>query len=66
MAVGKKKITETKAVQQQAYILTNLLARPRCHGPRSNLLKNSLHKMGIQYDQSSAMAHKLKIAAIVM
>ena len=65
MKVGKTKMTETKAVHMHAQALTKTLSRPRCQGPRSNLPKNSLQRMGMQYDQSRAMAQVLKMAEIV-
>lgn len=59
------KIMLTKHVHAQAQALMNGLALPRFQGPGSKRPKNSLHRMGMQYDQSSAMAHRLKMASMV-
>lgn len=66
MAVGNRKMTDTKAVQMQAQALIKGLALPRCQGPRSNLLKQSLQMMGMQYDQSRQMAQMLKTAEMAV
>lgn len=61
--VGSTKITLASSVHSTAYRLIQKLHRPRCHGPGSNLPLIILQMIGMQYDQSSAMAVTLKMAA---
>lgn len=56
----------TKTVQMQAHAFTKGENLPMCHGPGLNFPKTSLQKIGMTYDQSSAIAQTLKTPAMAM
>lgn len=64
--VGRTKMTLTNRVHITAQRLIQKLALPRWNGPGSNLPNIILQRIGIQYDQSSAIAVRLKIAEMAV